>query len=120
MYSLMSFLDSAIYRHPGSIRQNVMGFEICLVAHLFNIFNPVTQINKFYFFLPAKVNKIQNVKGSGTSFFFCRIKIKKYNIKPGGAQVNDGYTDQPGSDSVADLNCVGYVVEKETVIIIKG
>ena len=80
----------------------------------------VSQINECYFFLPAKVNKIQDVKGPGTSFPFCRIKIKKYNVEPGGAQVNNGYTNQPGPDSIADFNCVGHVVQKEAVIIIKG
>ena len=97
-----------------------MRFEVCLVVHLSNIFDPVPQINELYSFLHTKVNKVQYVIGSGTSFTLCRIEIKKYNIKPGCTQIDDCYTNQSGPYSVADLNCIGYVVQEKTVIIIKG
>ena len=58
MSFLKSSLDSEIYNLPGIITKYVMGFEAGFVAHLFNIFNPVTQISEFYFFLPAKVNEV--------------------------------------------------------------
>jgi hypothetical protein len=97
-----------------------MRFEVCLVAHLFNIFDPVSKINELYSFLLTKVNKMQYVKGSWTSFCLCRIKIKKYYIEPVSAQVNNGNPNQSGSDPVTYFNGVGYVIEKEAVIIING
>jgi hypothetical protein len=59
-----------------------MGFEISFIAHCLYFINPVAEIDKFYFFLSAKVNKVQDIKSPGTSFASLRVKIEKNHIKP--------------------------------------
>ena len=67
---------------PGILLEDIVGFEIGFIVHCLHFVDPVPKIGKPYFFLPTKINEVEDIKRAGASFACIWIKIEKNHVEP--------------------------------------